>query len=75
MAVRRPIVLITGKMKELPAGDSVPGVASPNVGKQYNLTSFNLVVPNDFQYHVVGRLIMDAGSSIKAEGNAQVIVT
>lgn len=74
MAERRPIVLVNGKQKELPAGDTVPGVASPNVGKQYNLSSKNLVVPNDFQYAVAGRLILDASSSIKMEGNAQVVL-
>lgn len=39
MAERRPIVIITGEQQELPAGDTLPGVATPQVGTTFTAAS------------------------------------
>lgn len=73
MPVRRPLVLVNGRTKELPAGDSVPGIVATNVGIEYDIQGTTKTVPSGFQYLVHGRLYLDAAARIINYGQVVVL--
>jgi len=74
MALRKPLVIISGEIQELPNTDTISMGTPVDVGIQYILNAgVKLNVPVNFQYLIKGRLNLDLGSSITAQGQVIVI--
>jgi len=67
MALRKPLVLINGGITTLPAADSI--ATSNVVGVKYHFINEVVSVAQYYQYHVVGKIILEGTSILRLSGN------
>jgi len=72
MAIHKPLVVISGSLSQLPSGDTLD-VAATNLGVLYSLIATIQTVPIRHQYLVSGRIVINATSILRAEGQVVVI--